>query len=1581
MNTECQIADCLLTAAFTVAANDQLTLLSVSATECDTCRDSQLLPSRSTVATPNAPTEVSTALSGSTPEDISDDSLSTPTIALGGSLLTVLIDGKTKSMLPLLAKLPGEYHWKAIFHPGYRQVMVRAIVMPGAMHQGFPIYQLNLTELDEQTQTFCPGKVLAPSILAGADLAGAEGAPIDNGATNASVPFRCPNLPDTPNTSHSAGMSDLSKSISNGNSQCTFNILPGMVVYVISQNHRILYANESVHDHFPQARVGMVCHELFMGRTTPCEGCVCLPCRDADHPEIQTFSTIWPFSPFSFPGAVRISASRVLWENREEACIICVSAHVRSKEEADLLQKKNSYIHALCDTYDYVLDINAETDVYDLLALRESDDILHPIGQYSELIHNYIEHRVHPDNIEAFRTRFSLDYMTQEFKNGATSVSMQYRWQKQGEPLRWKTWLALPYLLIPGSVRILAYVQDITDQKTREDHQRDEASQYLVALQNIYAEMFRIDVPTMFITPLYYNSEQVPMDSETTPLGPFMNKRATNRLHPDSEEVVDYLFDPDRIREQMRRGETFEAEYRKRQTEDSEYRWINTLLHPVPGNPDAALVLMRDVTSTRQDKDNYLQALQSSYTEIFHLNLRDGSLAPLYYNCDEVSIATGSVNIDVFVNERSRDRLHPDFVQLYRDFFTLENVREAVDRAEVVHAEYQKYDSITLQYRWISATLRPVPGDRQSVLLLVRDITEQKQKEEERLRDAQRFALALRGVYCEVYEMDVDTERSSLLFSSDANLVPIGMPGLDGTAEIITTVLHPEDQARAAASFAGKALRQSFEAGIAEVTEDYRRLGYDGAYHWVSAIVVPLWDGSIFSGQVMLLVKDIAARKEAELRQRVSDQYFLALRNIYDLLFEFNATQNTYQCVHRGVHGYAQPPEHGALDDLITLTASSLIHPDERHELLRFLDLPTMRAHVGNKDTPYSHEFRTLRDDGEYQWSTITILGVPAQDQVEREDEIYIVFFMDIHARKIAEDLQHQNSILERQRLDDERYRIIVEQTNTLVFEWDTKEVTRYQSPDLEHRFAGKYDHRDLLQVWHDDAVIHPGDMALFNTFMQDCAEADHSEMTVRLLRRAGGYIWCKVVLTKLLGADRELSRAIGTINDVDEATRSVAALQYRAEYDPLTGILNTATFYARSERLLHEHNDRTWYIVRMDIDRFKVINDLYGLGEGDLLLKKIARMLDVRVKKHGVCSRISGDVFCACVDFDRKTIIDMVHDITDELKHYPLASSIVPSFGICEVDFSSTPINVLCDWANLALKTVKGNVMVSYAFYDGKLRAHILEEKRIETEMRDALARGDFLIYLQPKVHIASGRIVGAEALVRWNHPVDGIIAPDFFIPLFERNGFIINLDEYVWDLACATLRRWIDRGLKPVPVSINVSRLHIHDLRLTEKLLNLVAKYQLPPSLLELELTESLFFDNETQMLDTIITLQGHGFNFSLDDFGAGYSSLNMLKSMPIEIIKIDRAFLSEVSASERGQTVVRHTIALAQAMNMNVVAEGVETIEQAQFLLDAQCELAQGYFYSPPVPVPAFEALTFGTNGNDPIHFPCLGVECQG
>ncbi|MGN1152981.1 MAG: putative bifunctional diguanylate cyclase/phosphodiesterase, partial [Candidatus Gastranaerophilaceae bacterium] len=272
-------------------------------------------------------------------------------------------------------------------------------------------------------------------------------------------------------------------------------------------------------------------------------------------------------------------------------------------------------------------------------------------------------------------------------------------------------------------------------------------------------------------------------------------------------------------------------------------------------------------------------------------------------------------------------------------------------------------------------------------------------------------------------------------------------------------------------------------------------------------------------------------------------------------------------------------------------------------------------------------------------------------------------------------------------------------------------------------------------------------------------------------------------------------------------------------------------------------------------------------------------------------------------------------------------------------------------------------NRYVSY--YDDNLRKKLLNEKNIEDEMHRALISGQFVMYLQPKYDMKNLVACGSEALVRWVHPTKGFINPGEFVPLFEKNGFILNIDRFMWEQACKAIKSWIERGFDAVPISVNVSRLHLSNEFFIDDLKNLIHKYQISPSLLELELTETASFEDFDKFLEIVNALKKEGFRIAMDDFGSGYSSLNMLRQIPCDILKLDKGFINDSTTDERGKIVVKHILSMAKNLSLKTVSEGIETVAQAQFLTDAGCDIAQGFLYAKPMTIEEFEQVAFVKN----------------
>ena len=423
---------------------------------------------------------------------------------------------------------------------------------------------------------------------------------------------------------------------------------------------------------------------------------------------------------------------------------------------------------------------------------------------------------------------------------------------------------------------------------------------------------------------------------------------------------------------------------------------------------------------------------------------------------------------------------------------------------------------------------------------------------------------------------------------------------------------------------------------------------------------------------------------------------------------------------------------------------------------------------------------------------------------------------------------------------------------------------------------------------------------------------------------------------------------------------RETAAMINMIQYDRLTGLYSKQYFYQQAGEVLLRNPDQQYDIICSDIENFKLINDVFGVKAGDRLLRGIGNAYAERLKGIGICGRLNSDQF-ACLLKHRDDYTDDMFIEASILTNGLLdIHNIVMKWGIYNVEDRSVSIEQICDRALLAARSIKGQYGKYFAIYDDTLRNQLLREQAITDSMESALSQNQFLVYLQPKYRIKDEVLVGAEALVRWNHPVWGFLSPAEFIPLFEKNGFITRLDRFVWEKACAVLHDWDERGYYPMSVSVNVSRADIYNEDLADTLVKIIEKYDLDPSRLHLEITESAYTENPKQIIDTVTTLRELGFVIEMDDFGSGYSSLNMLNDMPIDILKLDMKFIRSEMAKPKSQGILQFIINLARWMNLSVVAEGVETKAQLLRLTEIGWDYVQGYYFAKPMPCQEFEGL---------------------
>lgn len=436
--------------------------------------------------------------------------------------------------------------------------------------------------------------------------------------------------------------------------------------------------------------------------------------------------------------------------------------------------------------------------------------------------------------------------------------------------------------------------------------------------------------------------------------------------------------------------------------------------------------------------------------------------------------------------------------------------------------------------------------------------------------------------------------------------------------------------------------------------------------------------------------------------------------------------------------------------------------------------------------------------------------------------------------------------------------------------------------------------------------------------------------------------------------------------NVIGSSSQNISkALKYRAEYDILTGIYNKTHMFQATSSMLERYPDRHFAFVRMDIEKFQLINSFFGMSAGDMLLKYIADLLicAARNRSDVTFGRMDADIFCFCVSYENtKELVESFDKMRDILSRYPLDFDIVPIFGVYLIAGKKITPDHMYDRANLAAKHCKGNYIRNYAFYTRQMSQEIEKEQRIVNSMKSALENHEFVVFYQSKYGLSDNQIAGAEALVRWKHPERGMISPGEFIPVFERNGFITKLDYYVWEQTCIQLRKWMDEGKNPLPISVNLSRVSLYNKDIVNVICNLVDSYRIPRRLFQVELTESAYNTNPKAVQDMMQRLREEGFYILMDDFGSGYSSLNVLKDIVVDVLKMDMKFFAGDDREGRGENIMAAVIRMAKWLNMPVVAEGVERIEQVEFLRSIGCEYVQGYYFAKPMPVEEYEKLQF-------------------
>lgn len=722
----------------------------------------------------------------------------------------------------------------------------------------------------------------------------------------------------------------------------------------------------------------------------------------------------------------------------------------------------------------------------------------------------------------------------------------------------------------------------------------------------------------------------------------------------------------------------------------------------------------------------------------------------------------------------------------------------------------------------------------------------------------------------------------------------------------------------------------------------------------------------------------LATMNESE--ARIQDSLF----EMQDIIWDVNVTRNL--CVRikeQKVKSFIDVRIEN-YNDLRSNYTENIVHSDDVVKFLECTDPKYLKQAVltGQKSISREVRLRTMTD--EYEWYGFNAhiqnpeVEIPVDDYgesygVERDDLRVMIVGFNINEYKkhsieevethIKYEIMHEkSSILKDMSMSYERYENVNDMIGILVYEYTIATNSYYLCSNFEDIF--EIDKRVLANEWSllDSLKCHPDDEEAFNEFKERAKNSPAvQKITVRLFNKFQVPVWYTVVLQVLRGLNNQPVRYLGTLQNVNTEMKIKAEMEYRADYDSLTGLYNSETFYRKTNEIIHIHGDRKFVIIAIDVDRFRLINDRYGIDAGNRALKALGKALRDLSPVNSIAKRYQADVFSVLLPYESdQDLIEYMTRLSGcmrDTKVLPMAITL--TYGIYKVTDRDIPIRLMCDRARAVKKQVKSNALTNYAVYDDVIRLKLREQAEIEEEMQNALANREFIMYLQPQVDIKTKKLIGAEALVRWKHPIKGIMVPAQFLGLFESNGFITKMDMYIWEEACKYLVKLQQRDIA-IPISINISRVHIGNTKLCDILVALVKKYGIDPKYLELEITENLFMEDVGELFDEMRLLKEAGFKILMDDFGSGYSSLNMLRNAPVDTLKIDRFFLDEIMSTDRGKIIVESSVRMAKQLGLSVVAEGVETEDQLNFLESIDCDIAQGYYYSRPVPTDEFEVF---------------------
>lgn len=549
------------------------------------------------------------------------------------------------------------------------------------------------------------------------------------------------------------------------------------------------------------------------------------------------------------------------------------------------------------------------------------------------------------------------------------------------------------------------------------------------------------------------------------------------------------------------------------------------------------------------------------------------------------------------------------------------------------------------------------------------------------------------------------------------------------------------------------------------------------------------------------------------------------------------------------------------------------------------------------------------------------------------------------------------------------RYQLAIDGGNDGIWEWDIINDTGYISFKWKEIInISNCELENFKKIWM--GIIHPNDLKVVKKKIKEYFDkrSEYFICEYRVRTKGLGYIWILTRGKAIRDSSGNPIKMAGSHTNITEYKKAEEEIHHLAFYDKITGLPNRTLFEETLKKYIKNSKKKKemFGLIYLDLDNFKTINDTLGHDFGDLLLKDVANLLKIHIDPQDIVVRLSGDEYAILIP--KLISLEKLRKIADKIKRdfqntfiiYNHEIYITVSIGIAIYPTDGEDGQTLLKNAESAMYCAKETGKNNYKFYVPEMNIKMMEKVKLQNDLRRALKNKEFVVYYQPKIDINTVKVVGFEALIRWIHPIEGLISPIKFIPEAEEMGLIVDIGEYVLRSACKQNKHWQDLGYPPKHIAVNLSARQFQQKTILDTIENILDETGLDSKWLELEITESISMNDLNFTISMLHNFNKIGVKVALDDFGTGYSSLNYLKKLPIQSLKIDKSFVDNITNNPKELAIAKAITTLAHTMNLSIIAEGVETEEQLLLLKDLKCDMAQGYYFSRPLPPEEVEKI---------------------